>query len=323
MLHDVTNFVDEDGDGKISIEELEKARLKAWHEINKRSSPVMDWLKKHYWAVDLTVGYTAVFYGGNFSHCFLCANSFSSAESETLKKNWGELVDETKETKEKIMANVGKDAIILEKNQSVSSGTLLGLLSCVDPQKIINLCRSMYQGFLIALCSSLNENAAKFGIGVELGDRITNFILNMADKYVENVKGKVEDEDEKKDDEEEEAKRKAKRNAAEVYAWTRLGLRAACTTIGLVVSWRLKDLAAVWTCCLWGGQKLAKSGFRALGHHDAMLEDMLGVALGWYGFAYHLRYLSYPPLPFYLGLPLAPMQLAETALRAMTIGNRS
>jgi hypothetical protein len=39
----------------------------------------------------------------------------------------------------------------------------------------------------------------------------------------------------------------------------------------------------VWSTCHWGGVKMAQAVFSLLKHDDDALEEMLGLAIGWWG----------------------------------------
>ena len=63
----------------------------------------------------------------------------------------------------------------------------MAFLSTVDPAKLVECITSLYKAFLIALCAALNNNAAKFGLGLALGERISTFLLAVSDKVLLKV----------------------------------------------------------------------------------------------------------------------------------------
>lgn len=50
----------------------------------------------------------------------------------------------------------------------------------------------------------------------------------------------------------------------ESWAWARLGVRAVCSSAGIYAAWKLKDVAATWSCCHFGGAQLVRALFDIL-----------------------------------------------------------
>ena len=149
----------------------------------------------------------------------------------------------------------------------------------------------------------------------------------------------------------------------ESWAWARLGVRAVCSSGGIYVAWKLKDVAATWSCCHFGGFQLVKALFdilkvsvnskkelddeqvefdnakkgvikaesddekekKSLLADDDALREGAAFCVAALGFMFHLRHMPQckPPLPFLLGLPLFPLHLMEKTLRALTLASKT
>lgn len=68
---------------------------------------------------------------------------------------------------------------------------------------------------------------------------------------------------------------------------------------------------------------MAQALFNLADQKDQALQEMIGLAIGAYGFAFHLRYMNRPPLPLLLNIPLMPFSLAETLLRTLVLSGTS
>lgn len=66
---------------------------------------------------------------------------------------------------------------------------------------------------------------------------------------------------------------------------------------------------------------MAQALFNVIKHEDQALCEMIGLAIGAYGFAHHLRHLNRPPLPLLLSLPLAPFSLMEALLKTLMLSS--
>jgi len=236
----------------------------------------------------------------------------------------------------------------------IPTRTLLALVRAVDPNKVVNLVQNVYAGFLVGLCAALNENAAKFGLGIHLGDRIASLLLSLADKLMKKAESAT-------DKALTEARKEttdikiSEQQVKESYAWARLGVRAVCSSAGVYAAWKLKDVAATWSCCHFGGVQLVRALFdilkvsvnskkeleadeqiefdnakqgiiksdddkdkkaSSLLADDDALRECAAFCVAAIGFMFHLRHLPHckPPLPLLLGLPLTPLHLMERAL---------
>ncbi len=107
-----------------------------------------------------------------------------------------------------------------------------------------------------------------------------------------------------------------------------MGMRTACSAFGVFVSWKLKDMAATWSACHWGGVKVASAIIEALnekGVHGVnhAMQEMVGLGIALYGFAFHLRHLNSPPLPVLVLLPLGPALIVEKLLKWVTLAGNA
>ncbi|CAD7927070.1 unnamed protein product [Amoebophrya sp. A120] len=347
--------LDKDGDGKVTIDEVEEMVEDANNRIRKTIAPVQGFLQKYRWTAELGVGYVGCFYGGNFSHCFLCASAFQSAEGQAVVKNLKELQQITRESTKRFTDSLGADGAILvaassgsasndgspsDDSVEIPSSTFMAILTSVEPDRISKCVRSCYTGLLVALCSAINDNAAKLGLGLTLGDRIATFLISIADRFMSEAEEKIalEDgsaaiEDNANDanaDDSKEGKavvpfnkKKGKKSQTQALAWTKLAIRGCASSLGVYISWKLKDMAATWSTCHWGGCKIATSFFELMAHEDAALQEMLGFGIGGLGFAYHLRHFNGPELPTVLKPILMPFTFLEAFLRGITLANNS
>ncbi|CAD7938499.1 unnamed protein product [Amoebophrya sp. A25] len=344
----VMSKLDKDGDGKITVHEVEEMVEETSEKLKKGVEPIRSLLQRYRWTAEMGVGYIACFYGGNFSHCFLCATAFQSAEGEEVMRNINELRKITSESTMKFVSHIGGEdgAIVVsstgtnsnehsptdsgsERKVEIPSTTLLAAISSIDPERILRCMRSIYVGFLASLCAAVNENAAKFGLGLTLGDRITSFIMSVVERFMDQaetrISGAVEDGDARDSHvstvskAEDEKALVQKQSIQTTLAWTRLGVRAVASSLGVYVSWKLKDMAATWSTCHWGGITCIGAFCHLVGHKDAAMEEMLGFGLAGLGFAFHLRSFSKPAVPTLLSPLLMPVTLAETVLRSMTL----
>lgn len=198
--------LDKDGDGNLTLEEIESS---AKDGIQKASDTLQK-VYKLFVAYELycrgAIGGVATFYGGHFTHMFLAFQAFQSAEaSSTIKANFLELIEVAKETRAKFVREAGgQHATLLKLNghlghvdmkdrmsvinaatETVNIKALLAGLKCVDPQRVADLVKSMYGGVLVALCTTMNDNAAKLGMGLHFGERVSNFLISLFDKLEE------------------------------------------------------------------------------------------------------------------------------------------
>mmetsp|Transcript_18729 Transcript_18729/g.46820 ORF Transcript_18729/g.46820 Transcript_18729/m.46820 type:complete len:356 (+) Transcript_18729:281-1348(+) len=341
--------LDKDGDGRVTIDEVEDIVEETSEKIRKAAAPVQSFLQKYKWTGELAAGYVGCFYGGNFSHLYLCAAAFKSTEGQQVLSHLAELRDITKESTKRFVEHMGSDGAIIVASSSgtasndgspddqesdgsveVPSNTFMALLSSIEPDRLLSCVRSVYTGFLVALCSTINDNAAKLGLGLTLGDRIATFMMSIVERCMDSAEQKMiaadaaNDNDEKtaadkKKDEKKLALKKKQTN--KTLAWTKLVVRGACSSLGVFISWKLKDMAATWSTCHWGGHKISTSFFQLVAHEDAALQEMLGFAMGGLGFAYHVRHFNNPQLPGLLQPFLMPLSLLESVLRGITLGS--
>ena len=213
----------------------------------------------------------------------------------------------------------------------------------------------------------MNDNAAKLGLGVHLGDRISTFLISLMERVMAprpagrgrgsgkggaggedgavgswtggwtlaNLTGGLVGANSDSDAADKspaadgaeggaEAANNAEltqeqRQLRDTLAWTKLGLRTVCTSIGMFISWKLKDMAAIWSCCHWGGVKVARALFNVLKHEDEALCEVAGLAVAWYGFVFHLKNFNKPNLPLPMAMALGPLKLFEGMLRTMVM----
>ena len=241
-------------------------------------------LPRYRWTAQLTGGSVMCFYGGNFTHLFLCAAAYKSAEGANVVKNFQDLVDVGRDSHQKFKSQLGEDGVLISVNDNVNNNaatsdatdkaapvavptnTVLAALQCIDPVKITTCVRSMYSGFLVALCAAMNANAAKFGLGLELGNRISNFLMGVADKLIARAEKKLEDSENNSGSKSTTASSSAAASptdnsenqlaapgpgSAPAWAWTKLGVRTLCTSLGVMISWKLKDAAVVGVVISW------------------------------------------------------------------------
>lgn len=303
-------FLDKDGDGKVTLEEIEGAQRELKHRIGAAVTPIKRIIDNNRPVVDIVLGWSALLYSGHFSHLFLCCASIGNSEWANLREKVDDLCSMGVEVKEHFSENMGDEPVFNCKDDGmirVPEKTLLALLGSIEPARVTKVFQSLYSGLLVALCTSVDQNAAKLGLGVQLGDRISTFLWSIANKMM--CKVKVEDE--------------PGNESNQALSWGKLGLRTICTTISLWLSWRLKDMCAAWAACHWGGVKIAQATLRLLNHDDDALKEMLGIILASYGFAYQLRHLNRPPVPWLISFLLTPVYLLEAGLRSMSLSGGS
>jgi len=302
------NFFDKDGDGKVTIDEIEDVTKETITRFSRYAEPVKKVMARNKHVVNLCSGYVTLLYSGHFSHLFLCYASVKSTEWVRLRENFTELVNLSSEAREKFEKKVGNGPLFVTKNDGnirVPERTVLAFLTSIDPARLTDVCRSLYSSVLVALCSAIDQNAAKLGLGVHLGDRISTFI----EVLMQKMSSKVEvggDKDEEEDE-------------VNALTWGKLGFKTVCTTFSIWLSWRLKDACAAWAACHWGGVKIAEATLGLLKHDDDALKEMLGLILAGYGFAYQLRHLNRPPVPGLISFFLAPAYILEAGLRTLAL----
>ncbi len=79
-------------------------------------------------------------------------------------------------------------SVINAASETVNLKTVFAGLKCVDPQRVADLVKSLYGGVLVALCTTMNDNAAKLGMGLHFGERVSNFLISLFDKLEEQYK---------------------------------------------------------------------------------------------------------------------------------------
>lgn len=297
------HFVDRDGDGKITMQEVEHFHSEMVGKVNKFYQPIKNIIQKNKPFVEMCLGYISLCYGGHFSHLFLCCTSFKNTEWNQLKSNLRELCEIGSEAKYKFESEVGNAPIVRRGDAGqihVSNKTVLAMLQSIDPARLTQCTTSLYRGLLVALCTAIDQNAAKLGLGIHLGDRISTLIWSFFQRITRNIK--IGDEENE-----------------EALTWGKLALKTICTTISVWLSWRLKDACASWAACHWGGLKIAQGTLKILRYEDDALKEVLGLLLSAYGFAYQLRYLNRPPVPWLFTICLGPVFVVEAGLRAIAL----
>ena len=53
------------------------------------------------------------------------------------------------------------------------------------------------------------------------------------------------------------------------------------------------------------------------------MQEMVGLGIALYGFAFHLRHLNKPPLPVLVMLPLGPALIVEKLLKWLTLAGNA
>ncbi|CAD7953913.1 unnamed protein product [Amoebophrya sp. A25] len=381
LIRNALKKLDADGDGNLSLEELENAGKDAFKKLEEKWLPVRAFLVKHRDSAELGVGYLAAFYGGNFKFLFMASNLAQGTEGGDALSSFHELLQVTAEAKERFKKKLGKGHVLIKTGTvselssaapaqggeaageqpatsapSIPTSTVMAFLSTVDPAKLVECMTSVYKAFLIALCAALNNNAAKFGLGLALGERISTFLLAVADKMLLKVEespdlhagvtallsqGQQQAAQPTEGENQEALPPKATPSTMTLvvdrsqlsdaereqlllqkfpaWQWLKLGLRSLCSTLGLFLSWRLKDAAATFSVCHWGGSRIAGAIFKMMNHSDRALQEMVALGIGWYGFAFHLRHLNRPSLPLLVSVPMLPLTLIERILEGLTL----
>jgi len=300
------NIFDKNNDGKVTIDEIEDVSKEYYKRLSTYGERVKHLMQKNQPFVDIVSGYVTLLYSGHFSHLFLCCASIRETEWVRLKENVSELSNLGSEAKQHFQNKVGDGAIFESKNDGkirVPERTVLAFLASIDPAKLTAVCRSLYCSILVALCCAIEQNAAKLGLGVHLGDRISTFIWSLMSKLSSKVE--VGDDENKPGD--------------PSLTWGKLALKTACTTFSIWLSWRMKEACAAWAACHWGGVKIAQATLRLLNRDDEALKELLGLILAGYGFAYQLRYMNRPPVPGLISLFLTPAYILEAGLRSIAL----
>eukprot|EP00397_Hematodinium_sp_SG-2012_P055520 GEMP01067836.1.p1 GENE.GEMP01067836.1~~GEMP01067836.1.p1 ORF type:complete len:276 (+),score=49.09 GEMP01067836.1:79-906(+) len=273
------NFLDADNDGNVTLKEVEHAQREFADRVNRIYQPIKSLLIRNKPIVEMCLGYTSLCYGGHFSHLFLCCTSF----------------------------NVGNVPLVRRTDEGqlhVSNRVVLGMLQSIDPARLTQCSTSLYRGLLVALCTAVDQNAAKLGLGVHLGDRISTLLWSCMQRVTRNVKIGSDD------------------DTGDSLTWGKLALKTLCTTVSVWLSWRLKDACASWAACHWGGLKIAQGTLRLLRHDDEAVKEMLGLVLAAYGFGYQLRHFNRPPIPWFFTICLCPVFLIEAGLRTIALSGR-
>jgi len=231
-----------------------------------------------------------------------------NAEWQNFRQKLVELRQITTDAKNSVQKELGGGPVMTVRGDGkigVPEKTLLACFASIDPPRLLDVVRSMYSGLLVAMCCAIDQNAAKLGLGIQLGDRISTFLWSIISKI--SSKFQVEGDD-------------GQAREADQLTWGKLGVKAACTSVSLWLSWRLKDFCAAWAACHWGGVKIAEATLRLLRHDDDALKEVLGLILASYGFAYQLRHLNRPPVPWVMSFLLTPAFILEAGLRGLAIG---
>eukprot|EP00397_Hematodinium_sp_SG-2012_P041023 GEMP01045087.1.p1 GENE.GEMP01045087.1~~GEMP01045087.1.p1 ORF type:complete len:304 (+),score=57.02 GEMP01045087.1:347-1258(+) len=301
------NFLDADNDGNVTLKEVEHAQREFADRVNRIYQPIKSLLIRNKPIVEMCLGYTSLCYGGHFSHLFLCCTSFNNTEWNQLKTNVADMCDIGHDAKDKFEREVGNVPLVRRTDEGqlhVSNRVVLGMLQSIDPARLTQCSTSLYRGLLVALCTAVDQNAAKLGLGVHLGDRISTLLWSCMQRVTRNVKIGSDD------------------DTGDSLTWGKLALKTLCTTVSVWLSWRLKDACASWAACHWGGLKIAQGTLRLLRHDDEAVKEMLGLVLAAYGFGYQLRHFNRPPIPWFFTICLCPVFLIEAGLRTIALSGR-
>lgn len=306
-------WVDQNDDGRVTLDEVEQEAERLRRRAVAVASPVVRFCEAYRPWLQAGVGGITLFYGGHFKQSLLFYCGFEATQKEALLAQLRELREMYSAARSKIREDYGEVVLADYGDRAGAEGGGQGgdaaaqraplslvVYRAVDPNRFLSVARCLYSGLCVGLAATMNESAARLGLGVQLGRRLCDFVAPAI--------GLVPREGE------------AGRPAPD--PWSLLALETACTGLGLTVTFLFKGWAALWTTTSMGSALLVDASAEILGdlalwpQGDAQTLALQSskVALAAVGFYSQMLHWGCAPIPWYLQVPLAPARLVETVL---------
>lgn len=279
--------IDADGDGEVSLRDVEGLGVKLMLKAQDLASGCMDQLERP--PVRGGIGLLMLFYGGHFRTTAVVAKSLHGHSLARLKQIGSDAVQEYQRARDKMEESVGGQ-VVVASNGAPSVGQLGAAAVAVDTRPLLNSLQLLQSTAVAQVASALNENTMRFGLGLQLGRRLADMFGGRLETVL------VGDGEETTE-------------AQRYYA--RVAIDTACTATGLATAWALQGWAALWATCSFG----AKLCVEAMGASDDTEGAVLvATSLALVGFTFQAKHWGKPPIPFMLHLVFVPVRLAELSL---------
>lgn len=304
----VLRWVDHDDDGRVTLDEVEQEAERLRRRAVAVARPVVRFCEAYRPWLQAGVGGMTLFYGGHFKQSLLFYCGFEATQKDALLAQLRELGEMYSAARSKIREDYGEvvladysDRVGAEGGGAAPRAPLsLVVYRAVDPHRFLSVARCIYSGLCVGLACTMNESAARLGLGVQLGRRLCDVaapVLGLVPREGE-ASGPAPD------------------------PWSLLALETACTGLGLAVTCLFKGWAALWTTTSMGSALLVDATAEILGdlalwpQGDAQTLALQSakVGLAAVGFYSQLVHWGSAPIPWYLQVPMAPARLAETVL---------
>lgn len=350
MLGHLLSELDKDDDGVVTLADVESASIK-WCDR------VLWWSRQvractNHPVVQLGVGWTLLSYGGHFKQVAVTYASLESTHFSLVASQFSRL-RETYATMRSGLRLRSRRPVAARGGQDGDAGALViarklpggafevpfaELVAAVgDPRPLIEVVVRIHGAAVACLCAVLNDNAARLGIGVHLGQRLAavaspvlvRLILGPEDA-VDEVTAPVPDvavQEFQASDRQIQVPHDSRAvptthviapRADPTRLWMEVGLEGLCTALGVALAYWLRGLASLWTACGLGGRVSTEALCEVCDVTPSGGAAFFGTILGGLSFAFHLRHGGRPAIPSWLQLPLAGPRLLEFGLTALT-----
>eukprot|EP00747_Dinoflagellata_sp_TGD_P088741 gnl/TRDRNA2_/TRDRNA2_164108_c0_seq1.p1 gnl/TRDRNA2_/TRDRNA2_164108_c0~~gnl/TRDRNA2_/TRDRNA2_164108_c0_seq1.p1 ORF type:complete len:248 (-),score=44.94 gnl/TRDRNA2_/TRDRNA2_164108_c0_seq1:165-908(-) len=184
MLRHVQQLLDVDGDGEVSLADLEAVGGNIEQHVRgccERCTHVLQ-----YPSVRCGVGLVALFYGGHLKTTAVVFRSLEGAPLQRLKAQCSDLIEEYQRAREGLTTADGHGTLAAQQLvvAAVATGGVGagggGLASqpggavAGDPRGLLIALQALHNSVLVQVAAALNGNTARLGLGLQLGRRLVD-----------------------------------------------------------------------------------------------------------------------------------------------------
>eukprot|EP00929_Paragymnodinium_shiwhaense_P003760 TRINITY_DN104395_c0_g1_i1.p1 TRINITY_DN104395_c0_g1~~TRINITY_DN104395_c0_g1_i1.p1 ORF type:complete len:343 (-),score=74.63 TRINITY_DN104395_c0_g1_i1:144-1172(-) len=310
--------LDEDGDGDVSLNDIERIGEKVWMKFDALRNFVDACVNRP--KVHLGVGAIALLYGGHFKTSAVVMSSLCSGQLEPLEEQCFAIAREYRRARQRLEgAGIGGDFVVVRQGGvPADAATLSRAALIVDPRPLLDGLQRLQTAAIAQVAMALNQNTSRLLLGVNLGRWIADVARGPLEKAFFGQGATAEDVPRDVTVEHgHEAVMERQMTVRSDRTWFHLALDASCSALGVFLAWTMRGWAALWTTCGIGSKLIVTACDQqwqlGLGSQAVFWETMLAFL----GFAYQARYFGQPPLPWPVWWCLAPARIAEGCFLAI------
>lgn len=232
------------------------------------------------------VGILVLFYGGHFKTTAVVCGALDTDTVEQIEADYAQTTREYRRAKRQFQQCSGEDA-------RLNVAGLTAAAAVLDTRPLFSSLNRLQRSLVAQVAMALNQNTQSLGIGLQIGQYTSRMVAGPIERVVFGEGDQATDEGQRRQ--------------------FLMGVDVACTFVGLGAAWCLRGWAALWTSCNLGARLCCEAFGSEHGEQGAVYVTVLtGV-----GFAFHVRYWGYPPLPWPLNLAVLPVRIVESGLKSI------